>query len=289
MGAVLVTGATGTVGRAVVDTLARADETVRGTSRDPDPDSAVAGTLDEFVGADFRHPETLREALSGVDRAFLLTPDGPEQVALKSNFIHEADRAGVESVTNLSVRGAALDAPEGIGRQHRLAEIQLEASDAASVHVRPTFLMQNLARHLADSIRQGKIVLPFGDGEFSLVDARDVGAVVATTLLDSDHREGPYLVSGPEAMDFGDVADRLSTVLDRRIEYVPVPPGEFRQSMLERGQPPWLANQFVELAAAAREGLTSPVTDAVHEVTGSEPQDIEAFARDHADELGADR
>lgn len=285
MGTILVTGATGTIGRTVVDSLAGADETVQGTSRDPDSDSAVAGALDEFVAADFRHPETLREALKGVDRAFLLTPDGPEQVALKSNFVHEADRAGVRSVTNLSVRGAALDAPAAIGRQHRFAEIQLEKSDAASVHVRPTFLMQNLTRHLADSIRQGEIVLPFGDGEFSLVDARDVGAVAAATLLDPDHHEGPYLVSGPEAMDFGEVADRLGAVLDRQIEYVPVPPEEFKQSMLERGQPPWLANQFVELAAAAREGLTSPVTDAVRDLAGTDPRTLDAFVRDHSDEL----
>jgi len=107
MGTILVTGATGTIGRAVVDSLAGTDETVRGTSRDPDSDSAVAGALDEFVAADFRHPETLREALEGVDRAFLLTPDGPEQVTLKSNFVHEADRAGVELVTNLPPRSAA--------------------------------------------------------------------------------------------------------------------------------------------------------------------------------------
>jgi len=90
-------------------------------------------------------------------------------------------------------------------------------------------------------------------------------------------------------MDFGEIADRLEAVLDRQIEYIPVSPEEFKQSLLERGRPAWLANQFVELAAAAREGLTSLVTDAVRDVTGTEPRTVTAFARAHADELSGDR
>ena len=93
----LITGTTGTIGRTVVDHLADAntDIAVRGMSRDPD----------EFVAADYRYHETLRTALDGVEEAFLLTPDGPEQVAYKSDFIYEAERAGVAFVGNLSVRG----------------------------------------------------------------------------------------------------------------------------------------------------------------------------------------
>ena len=103
----LITGTTGTIGRTVVDHLADAntDIAVRGMSRDPDDESSLAEVLDEFVAADYRYHETLRTALDGVEEAFLLTPDGPEQVAYKSDFIYEAERAGVAFVANLSVRG----------------------------------------------------------------------------------------------------------------------------------------------------------------------------------------
>ena len=149
--------------------------------------------------------------------------------------------------------------------------------------------MQNLTRYLADSIRaDGRIVLPFGDGEFSLVDARDVGAVAATTLLDPDRRNGSYLITGPEPLTFHEVADRLSSILDQPIAYDPVSPDRFKTSLLKSGRPPWLANEFVELAAAAREGLTAPVTDAVHEATGENPRTFDAFVRDHAEELTPD-
>jgi hypothetical protein len=83
------------------------------------------------------------------------------------------------------------------------------------------------------------------------------------------------------------VADRLSSILDQPIAYDPVSPDRFKTSLLESGRPPWLANEFVELAAA-REGLTAPVTDAVHEATGENPRTFDAFVRDHAEELTPD-
>ena len=130
---ILITGATGNIGRPLLRELARAGAKVRALVREGATN--VEGA--ETVAGDLGKPETLPAALDGVETAFLLTPVSQEQVAWKSNLIRAAREAGVKRIVNLSVAGAAPDSPLILGRWHCESEKELEASGLAWTHLRP--------------------------------------------------------------------------------------------------------------------------------------------------------
>ena len=207
-GAALVTGATGTVGSVVAAELTERDEPVKAATRDPEGADLAAGTTPtEF---DFDRPETWGPALSGVDRLFVVRPPTATRVGQSLlPFLDAAERTGVEHAVVLSVLGAERNPL----LPHRRVERHVERSGMAHTHLRASFFMQNFAEvHLAD-VRDGRIVVPAGDGETSFVDARDVGAVGAAALAEPGHRGRAYDLTGPEALDYRAAAAVFAAVL----------------------------------------------------------------------------
>lgn len=236
----------------------------------------------ETVEMDLRRPESMHAALQGVDRALLLTPNTPDAPELATTFVSAAKQAGVKHVVRLSGAGAETKAI-ALARWHRQAEEAIKASGMAYTFVRPTSFMQNYANFLSHSIKtQRAYYLPRGNGKVSMVDARDVAAVIAAALTGDGHEGQAYTVTGPGAISDVEVADILSNVVGSKVTYVDVTEEAAYDNMVSLGMPAALANAMVELYRIERAGYVSAVSPAVEMVTGRPARTFTAFANDYA-------
>ena len=273
---IVVTGATGTVGGAVLRRLLAdghgAVAAVRRAASRALPDGA------EPAAFDFHDPATYGPALDGAEGLFLLLPPGGAPLG---DVVDAAVAAGVRRVAFLSVLGAER-API---LPHRAVERRLEASGLEAAFLRANDFMQNLSEIHADDVRAGRLAVPAGAGRTSFVDARDVGDVAAVWLTQGGPPPTPRVealdLTGPEALDYFDVAETLTDVLGRRVVYTR--PGALAFFRRERaaGVPAAFAAVMTAVYTVARVGLADRVTDAVERVLGRPARNLRQFAEDY--------
>ncbi len=279
---ILVTGATGTTGSAVVRALAAAGVPVRAFVRDAGKAATLRLPGVEIAVGDLDHPETLVPALDGVDHLFLLTPVDPRQVEQQGHAVDAAQRAGVRHVVKLSVLGAGLDASLSLARWHGQTEKQIEQSGMAWTHLRPHYFMQNTLGFAASIAARGAIHAPMRDGRIGLVDTRDIAAVAACVLTRSGHEGKAYDITGPEALSFHDIAARIGEATGRAVTYVDVSPSDAEKFLLAGGMPAWLADTLVGLYGIFAAGHASATTRVIEDVTGRPARTFAQFAAEHA-------
>ncbi|RLM89117.1 SDR family oxidoreductase [Haloarcula sp. Atlit-7R] len=280
---VLVTGATGTVGRHVTRGVTEGDAAVRAGVRSVERARETLPDDAELVRFDFEKPESWGRAFEDIDALFLVRP--PEMARVHRHItpaIDAAERVGVEHVVFLSVLGAEKNPL----LPHRRIERHLQETDLTYTFLRASFFMQNFyVVHRAEITERNELFMPAGDGKTSFVDARDVAAVGVEALVDSTHRNRAYAVTGPEALTYDDAAAIFSDVLDRDIEYANPGLVEFAVTATRRGVSLPFALVQAVVYTTARLGLASRVTDAVQRVLGRPPQSLTDFVRDHAAEF----
>jgi uncharacterized protein YbjT (DUF2867 family) len=270
---ILVTGASGKVGSELVKELEKKGAAFKVGVRDPGQASGPA------VLFDFDRPETFGPALAGVDELFLLTSGGTDrEVAV----VDAAKKAGVKRVVKLSVWGAD---GEGFvfGREHRKIEKHIEASGLAWTFLRPNGFMQNFTTAHAAAIKgQGAFYLCGGDFHYSIIDARDIGAVAAKVLAEKGHEGKIYALSGPEALSNPQMAAKLSQAIGRPVRYVDMPPAEYKTMLVGFGMPEPFVDAFIDLQQFYSRGGGETVTPDVERLLGRKPGTFDQFARDHA-------
>lgn len=279
---ILVTGATGNNGRALLPLLAAAEAPVRALVQPAHVASAKLPPEVEVVGADFDRPETLAPALAGVERAFLVTNSTERAEAQQLAFVDAARRAGVRHVVHLSQLHAAASSPVRFLRYHAAVERALEASGMAWTHLRPNLYMQALLTLAPTVAEQERLFAPVGDARVSLVDVRDIAAVAARALTEAGHEGRTYDVTGPEALTHADLAAQLGGATGRPVEFVDVPGDALRQAVRAAGMPAWQADGLVEDYAHYHRGEAADLSPAVAQITGRPPRTFRAFAREFA-------
>jgi uncharacterized protein YbjT (DUF2867 family) len=276
---ILITGANGRTGRAVLELLHSRGVPVRAMVRDAAKATGLIAT--EIVVADFSKPHTLPSVLEDVDSVYLTSAADPEQVTMHRNLIRAAAQMGVRHIVRHSVRGADDNSPIKIARWHAASQRELESSGIAWTHLQPVFNMQNFLR-FAPSIRShGTFVAPMRDGAISMVDARDVASVAVEALTSAGHEHQTYLVTGPEPLTFADAAQQLSNVLGRPIRYVDVSPEQARTGMLAAGMPEWYVEDMLGFYAFYATGAGAYVSDVVPRIAGRPGRRFRSFIEDH--------
>ncbi|MFN7975484.1 MAG: SDR family oxidoreductase [Acidobacteriota bacterium] len=275
---ILVTGASGTVGREVVSALAAAGAPVRAASRKGG--AGPAGT--ESVAMDFGNPESIRRGLDGVDKVFLALGGVPNQAELESNVVRAARQAGVKHLVKLSVLGADSEG-FSFAKLHRGIERAIESSGVPYTLLRPNGFMQNFVTFMGATIKgEGAIYQPAGMARISHVDVRDIAAVAAAALTSSGHEGKAYAITGPEALSYDDAAAMLTEALGKTVKYVDVPEAGYREGLLKWGIPADAADALIDLNRYYKTGNMAVVTTTVKDVTGHAPMSFSRFARDHA-------
>ena len=272
MNKILVLGAHGTVGSALVQALqAQGQAVAKATSRAPQ-------------GADQLHlnlltGEGLANAFQGVDRAFLLSPPGHvNQDELLGPVIQAARQHGLKKVVLMSAMGADADEAAPLRKAERL----LEASGLAWNVIRPNWFMQNFNSYwLHGILNQGAILLPTGTARGSFIDTRDIADVAAALLTGHTHDNRAFDLTGPQALDHTQVAAILSQETGRAIGYQDITPEAMRAGLLGAGLPASYVEFMLVILGYFKAGYAERTTDAVQQITGRAPRTLQQYARDH--------
>ena len=279
---ILIAGATGTVGRSLILELKARSAPLRVLTRNPGRARNFLGEVECAVG-DVSRPETVANALAGVEAAFLLSPLDPSLPAWEAGFARAAKKAGVKRLVKLSALGADPRSPAAIARWHGEAEAEVARAGVPFTLLRPAAFYQNFLAS-ADSIRRGALAAPMGIASIAMVDARDVGAAAAAVLTAPSPLEGSatLTLTGPAPLSYAEAASVMSAALGRPVAYADIAPDDARRGMLAAGMPAWLIDALLGLAEQFRAGRADVRSDGVLKATGREPLSLERFVRDHA-------
>jgi uncharacterized protein YbjT (DUF2867 family) len=282
---ILITGATGHVGRELVAQLAARGEEVRAMTRRPEAAHLADGV--EIVQGDFDDPASVERALAGVDRLFLMSAqpvgssDGPSH---DLTVVDAARRASVAHIVMLSVLGGGGDDPsDPIARWHRIAETAVRQSGASWTLLRPGRFMSNALQWAPAIRRGGKVYVPFASRPAAPIDPADIARVALHALTEPGHDARAYELSGPEILTPAGELDILAATIGRSLDIVDVPPEAARDGMVRGGMPPGVADAILARIAAGDHGAA--VLPTVQQVTGRLPHTFAVWASVHAAEF----
>jgi uncharacterized protein YbjT (DUF2867 family) len=289
---ILVTGANGRPGSAVVREFARRHDPVRALVRDP----AKADGLKALPGVDARcgdmlWPETLASALAGVDRVLMISSAGPQMLETQCTFIDAANKAGVGHIVKFSGQDS-IDGfePEKFRstRSHEQIQRYLIASGTPWTMLRPSQFMQVYFEEVPDIVRTGELRVPLGGTTLAPVDIDDIAKVACAVLTTPGHEGKTYAMTGPEALTMADVAGRIGDAIGRPVRYRDVSGEDKQRAWLAAGYPPQRASAFTQLFAERKRLGRSTVDLSTHRRFGIKPTTFAQFARRNADVFRGD-
>ena len=273
---ILVIGANGNVGTALVAELLAKGEKVKAASR-----SGKAPAGSEPVTLDLTNPTTIDKALEGVDRLYFLVPAGHVNVVgLATPIIKTAAARKVKVVLQTAL---GVDASDDI--PYRKVELTLINSGTPYVILRPNWFSDNFHTYWIHGVKAGTIALPAAQGKTSFIDTRDIAASAAAALTSNKFDGKAYNLTGPEALNYAEAAEILSKVTSRKIGYTATDDAAFISMLTGAGVPSDYANFLAMIFHPVREGWAAGVTGDVKALTGKEPRSVTTYAKDHAAQL----
>ncbi|MGA9722480.1 MAG: NmrA family NAD(P)-binding protein [Candidatus Binatus sp.] len=284
----LITGATGDTGGYTVRQLLGKNHAVRVLAHRPDERSEQLLELGaEVVFGDLLDFDSVRAALSGVQRAYFCYPICPGLVQATAQFAEAAKEAGVEVIVNMSQISARSDAKSDAARQHWLGERVFDWSGVPTVHLRPTFFVEWLL-YLAPMIRQGKIVAPFTTtGRHAPVAAEDQARVIAAILdRPAAHVGKTYPLFGPVELTLPEIAAIVSRVIGKEVTYQQVPIERYAEIFTPKrpthastggSAKTFLMQHLHEVAIDHSNGIFAGTNNYIAEIGGRQPMTVEEF------------
>lgn len=271
---ILVTGATGNLGRAVVNELTQNGLHVKAGSTRPPNTETSPGV--ERVRLIYEEPDSFDTALKEVSGVFLMAPPmDPEASKKLAPFIDTAKAAGVNHIVFNSALGVDYNEEAPL----RMCERYVMASGMNTTILRPNFFMENFSTgFLAPMIADGGIFLAAGDGKTSFISTMDIAEVAS--LAFQENRFGvEYNLTGPEALDHAQAANIISETIGKDVTYHALEEAEMLQGARDIGMPEGAVQYMAMLYGAVRQGLMAAVTNDVEKTTGHAPLSFSKFAR----------
>jgi len=301
---ILITGATGDTGGYAIEQLLQKGHQVRAlVHRLDDRSKRLTDKGAEVVAGDYLDLDAMRAAVQGVRRAYFVYPIRPGIIQATAYFAQAAKEAGVDGIVNMSQISARGDAKSHAATDHWLSERVFDWSGLTVAHIRPTYFAEWLL-YVAPMIREGKLHLPFGTGRHAPIAAEDQGRVIAGILEDpAPHRGKVYPLFGPAEYSYAEIAQVLSRVLGREIEYQQVSFEEFQKFRKGEGLKPtkrpaaadddreraarraagndFLFQHLREVVIDHQDGIFAGTNDNVERLGGRPPMSLEAFIEKH--------
>jgi uncharacterized protein YbjT (DUF2867 family) len=274
---ILVTGASGNVGKYVTDELLKMGEQVVTAGTDVQKLKNLFKDRVDYVYFDFTNCDTFKNALKNVDRVFLMRPPHLGKPQDLYPFIAAMKAHDIKLVSFLSLMGVEKNT---IPPHHKI-EKYIEALDIPYAHIRPGFFMQNLSGvHSVEIKENNEIFVPAGKSKTSFIDVVDIGLSVATLLHNAEkYKNTAHTITGAEALDYFQIAEILCKVTGRKISYAQ--PGflKYRRHYIkQRGLDKGYVNVTIALYFMTKLGTAKAVTDDFVKLTGKQPRSFEEFA-----------
>lgn len=281
---ILITGATGQVGGAVVRQLvARDNAQVVLAARSPEKASHFGLPVVEM---DYDRPETILPALQGVDAAFLMTGYTIDMLRQSKSFIDDAKKAGVKHIVHLGACGPD-DTRVPHWGWHQFIERYIEWAGFSFTHLRPEAFMQNLIGYQGDrAANNGILSSHFADARLSWVDVEDVASVAVECLANPDGHNGEVYRLGYDAKTHAEIAEILTEEIGQAFSYEPRPPEEVLEAITANGlEPAYMRSIYEHFVMHGRKEIpgADEVFDNFEKVTGRKPVTVRDFVRKHAD------
>ncbi len=281
---ILITGASGSVGKAVLQEAIRKESKVRGMFRSKE-EAAKAPSGCEAVLADYSDKQSLRKALDGVTSVFVVCSPIPQLVELESNMLDACKESGVKHVVLNSALGAG-DYGKSFPGWHRKVEDKLKAMGMSYTILRPNGFLQNIVAYNAPSIRaQGAFYAAMGHAKVSYVDVGDIAVVAVKALRGGAHAGKTYDLNGPEAISNEELAKRISKVTGRMVNYVDIPESAQREAMLGMGMPEWQVTALLELQQYYKQGGGAKTDGLLQALIECEPVTLDQYLTANAREF----
>ena len=267
---ILVTGATGTIGKALVNALQAKGAVFAAAVRDEQKAATVLPAGTPLVKFDFADPSTFESATQGVDRVFLLGPPLVTNLEeLLSLFITHLQQKQIRRVVYIGALGLEL-IPEM--PFHTRIINRLTADGFELTVLKPSFFAQNFKNYEWDNITKHNITFVVaGSGKVGFIDVHDIGASAAAVLTGSGHEGKVYELTGPEALTHFDAAALLTEITGRTIIYPNPDAQTYTQVLKNAGAPDFVASYMIRVYSLIAEGKVNIVNNNVEQLTGRKP------------------
>ncbi len=284
---IVIIGATGTIGSALLKRLVDLGVPARALSREPEKLRVQIGDKGwsniEVAPADASDPESLRSAFAGASQLFLAMSNSPRQIELETSIIQIAVEAGIKHIVKISSPAFEKSSPVAVAGWHHEIEKTLYESGITHTVLRPYAFMQNLLRLVPTVTTQDIFFGTMGDSPCNFIDCRDIADVAAEVLTNREVSGQIYTLTGPEIFSYPQIASKLSALLARPIRYINMDPQVLLSNLIEHGHmPPWLANHVVEIQTMSTVVPEKP-NDTVKRLLGREPRTLDVFLHEYAE------
>jgi NAD(P)H dehydrogenase (quinone) len=241
---ILVTGATGHLGSAVIDYLAAhsAKDQFIALARSATKAAALKARGIQVRIADFDQPDSLREAFKAVDKVLLISTMENNRLEQHINVIDAAKQAGVKHVlyTGLAIQNIATSQVRELMQSHFQTEDYLAQSGLDYTFLRNSMYADAIPLIVGEAVLQRGIYLPGGAGKVPYVLRREMGEAAARVLLEAGHAGKTYHIAGSRAYSYAEVAEQLTRLSGKPVDYVDADPDEFVQNLQKFGLPEFL-------------------------------------------------
>ncbi|HEY5210868.1 MAG TPA: NAD(P)H-binding protein [Stellaceae bacterium] len=279
---ILITGATGNIGKELVPQLLAKGETLRVVTRDPARVAHLDPRVERVIG-DLRETATVTRAIAGADRVFLIGLIADTTQSADRALITESAKAGVTRIVKISAGG---DGTNGIGKLHRDQEELVRQSGVPWTFLRPGMFMSNTLGWAATIKAQGAVFSPFAEGKMAMIAPRDIAAVATAALTDARHEGHIYELFGAELLTVAQQVEILSRVLGKPIKLVDITPAAAGERLAAMGASATLVEGLVALWTSVRNGQVATYNNEVARITGHPAQNFEGFCIAHEAAFG---
>ena len=272
MATYFITGATGSVGKEVVETLLAQNQQVIAATRHPEKAQALFGDRVQAVTFDFADQSTYAQALKS-DGIFLLGPPlNPALFSLLTPFVDYLEAQKAPRVIYLSGNGMEDLPPLPF---HGQMEEKLQQSTLDWYVVRPSFFMQNFGNYDRENIEARNIIfVPAGEGKTAFISTKDIGAATAALLQLEQPKKRTYVLTGDTLYNHSEAAQHLSTILGKTISYPKPDNATYRQVLKEAQAPDFIADYMIPIYNLIRDNKVATISSDVKELTGKAPESL---------------
>ncbi|RSD26887.1 SDR family oxidoreductase [Mesobacillus subterraneus] len=274
---ILVTGFNGKIGHEVARKLRDKQIPIKCAVRNVNIAREKHGSEYDFVELDFSKPDTFEDALEGIDGIFLMYPPG-DSIEFEK-FIALFQIKGGRHIVYLSVK----DVQFMPFIHHYKNEKLIKKYKISYTFLRAGYFMQNLNDFLKDELKERKrIFVPAGKGRTSFTDARDIAEVAAIALRrPEEHKNKKYTITGDVALDFYEVAEMMTEILNMKVEYTNPAIREFKDHMTSTGSDQSFINVVAGIHIPTKFGLAKGIKDDFEKLTGRKPSSMRQYIEDY--------